>query len=172
MPVRPIVKYGHPVLHSASAPVRDLDGEIASLLEDMVATMYAAPGIGLAAPQIGVPLRVIVVDLSVGERKGELIRLVNPEIVEREGEQRHDEGCLSVPGYGGSPVRPMRVTVKGLDLDGRERVLTGSDLLARAFCHEIDHVDGLLFVDRLSPLKRDLLKRKLRKRVRNDDWDE
>jgi peptide deformylase len=92
--------------------------------------------------------------------------------VEKEGEQRHEEGCLSVPGYGGTPTRPARVVVKGLDVDGKERVYTGTELLARAFCHEIDHIDGLLFVDRLSPLKRDLLKRKLRRRVKNDDWEE
>jgi peptide deformylase len=115
---------------------------------------------------------VIVIDLSVGKDAGSLIKLVNPEIVSREGEQRHEEGCLSVPGYGGSPVRPMSVTVKGLDLEGRERTYTATDLLARAFCHEIDHVDGLLFVDRLSPLKRDLLKRKLRKKARDGDWEE
>jgi peptide deformylase len=138
----------------------------------MLETMYAAPGIGLAAPQIGVPLRVIVIDLSVGEDKGQLIAMINPELVEREGEQRHDEGCLSVPGFGGTPVRPARVVVKGLDLEGKERVYTATELLARAFCHEIDHIDGLLFVDRLTPLKRDLLKRKLRKRARNNDWDE
>jgi peptide deformylase len=92
--------------------------------------------------------------------------------VSREGEQRHDEGCLSVPGYGGSPVRPARVTVKGQGRDGSERIYHATDLLARAFCHEIDHIDGLLFVDRLTPLKRDLLKRKLRKRAKNDDWEE
>lgn len=170
--IRPIVKYGDPVLHAPSAPVKELDGGIASLVDDMVATMYAAPGIGLAAPQVGVPLRVIVIDLSVGEDGRQLIKLVNPELVEKEGEQRHDEGCLSVPGYYGSPTRPARVTVRGIGLDGKEHVYTATDLLARAFCHEIDHVDGFLFVDRLSPLKRDLLKRKLRKRVRNDDWDE
>jgi len=170
--IRPIVKYGHPALHSPSAHVTSIDLEIAALVDDMVATMYAAPGIGLAAPQIAVPLRVIVIDLSVGEDRGQLIKLVNPEIVEKEGEQRHEEGCLSVPGYGATPVRPARVTVRGLDLEGNERVYTATELLARAFCHEIDHVDGLLFVDRLSPLKRDLLKRKLRKRARNDDWEE
>ena len=172
MALRPILKYGTPVLHTPSEPVRDIDGKIAALVQDMVETMYAAPGIGLAAPQIGVPLRVIVVDLSVGEDKGQLIKLINPEIVERDGEQRHEEGCLSVPGYGGSPVRAAHVVVKGLDLDGKERVYTGRELLARAFSHEIDHVDGLLFVDRLSPLKRDLLKRKLRRRVKNDDWED
>jgi peptide deformylase len=160
------------VLHAASSPVPTIDGSIHALVRDMVETMYAAPGIGLAAPQIGVPLRVIVIDLSVGEDPKQLIKLVNPEFVEREGEQRHDEGCLSVPGYGGSPVRPARVTVKGLDLDGQERVYTATELLARAFCHEIDHIDGLLFVDRLSPLKRDLMKRKLKKRARADDWEE
>jgi len=171
MPIRPIVKYGHPLLHTPSATVRELDGTIASLIADMVQTMYAAPGIGLAAPQIAVPLRVIVIDLSAGEDKGQLIKLVNPELVEKEGEQRHDEGCLSLPGYDGTPVRPARVTVKGLDLEGKEQTYTATELLARAFCHEIDHIDGLLFVDRLTPLKRDLLKRKLRKKAKNDDWD-
>ena len=172
MAVRPIVKYGHPVLHKPSEPVREIDGAIRKLLDDMVETMYAAPGIGLAAPQIAVPLRLIVVDLSVGEEKGQLIKLINPEFVLREGEQRHDEGCLSVPGFGGSPVRPERVVVKGLDPDGQERTYEGTELLARAFCHEIDHIDGLLFVDRLTPLKRDLMKRKLRKKARTDDWEE
>ncbi|PYQ09589.1 MAG: peptide deformylase [Acidobacteria bacterium] len=172
MALRPIVRWGDPVLHAPSAPVKEFDGALATLVRDMVETMYAAPGIGLAAPQIGVPLRVIVIDLSVGEEKGALITVVNPEFVEREGEQRHEEGCLSVPGFGGTPVRPARVVVKGLDPDGRERVYTATDLLARAFCHEIDHIDGLLFVDRLTPLKRDLMKRKLRKKVRSDDWDE
>jgi peptide deformylase len=172
MPVRPILKFGHPVLHAPSAAVTEIDGSIRALLDDMVATMYAAPGIGLAAPQIGVSLRVIVVDLSVGEDPKQLIKLVNPEFVEREGEQHEEEGCLSVPGYGASPIRPARVAVKGLDPDGKERVYTGTDLLARAFCHEIDHVDGLLFVDRLTPLKRDLIKRKLRKKARTGDWDE
>lgn len=172
MAIRAIVKYGTPVLHAPSAPVLDIDGPLATLVADMVDTMYAAPGIGLAAPQIGVPLRVIVIDLSVGEDKQQLIRLVNPEIVETAGEQRHEEGCLSIPGFGGTPVRPSRVVVRGLDLQGRERIYTATELLARAFCHEIDHVDGMLFVDRLSPLKRDLMKRKLRKKARSGGWDE
>src|SRR5678815_1148817 len=130
MAIRPILKWGHPTLHAPSEPVPTIDASIATLLRDMVETMYAAPGIGLAAPQIGVPLRVIVIDLSVGEDPKQLIKLVNPEFVEREGGQRHDEGCLSVPGYGGSPVRPARVTVKGLDPDGKERTYEGSELLA------------------------------------------
>ena len=172
MALRPIVKWGDPVLHAPSRPVEEIDGTVASLLDDMVETMYAAPGIGLAAPQIGVPLRVIVIDLSVGEEPGALIKLVNPAIVEKEGEQREEEGCLSIPSVAGTPVRPARVTVTGLDPEGRERVYTATELLARAFCHEIDHINGLLFVDRLTPLKRDLLKRKLRKKAKADDWDE
>jgi len=172
MAVRPIVKYGHPGLHKPSETVKEIDGSIHKLLDDMVETMYAAPGIGLAAPQIAVPLRVIIVDLSVGEEPGQLIKLINPEFVIREGEQRHDEGCLSVPGFGGSPVRPARVVVRGLDPDGKERTYEGTELLARAFCHEIDHIDGLLFVDRLTPLKRDLMKKKLRKKIKSQDWDE
>jgi len=172
MALRPIVRWGDPVLHAPSAPVTEIDGSIAALVEDMIETMYAAPGIGLAAPQIAVPLRVIVIDLSVGKDSKQLITLINPAFVESSGEQREEEGCLSIPGFGGSPVRPARVVVKGLDLQGRERTYTGTELLARAFCHEIDHIDGLLFVDRLTPLKRDLLKRKLRKKARAGDWEE
>lgn len=172
MALRPIVKWGEAVLHAPSRPVAEIGAEVQALVSDMIETMYAAPGIGLAAPQLGVPLRVIVVDLSVGEDKGQLITLINPELVEREGEQCHDEGCLSIPGFGGSPLRPARVVASGLDLEGQQRSYTASGLLARAFCHEIDHLDGLLFVDRLSPLKRDLMKRKLRKRARANDWDE
>ena len=171
MAIRPIVKFGDPVLHAPAAPVDRIDDEIRALVDDMIATMYAAPGIGLAAPQVGVPLRVIVIDLSVGEDPAQVIRLVNPSVVEREGDQKHEEGCLSVPGYAGSPARPSRVVVRGLDLDGRERVHTATELLARAFCHEIDHIDGLLFVDRLSPLKRDLMRRKLKKRAR-EGWED
>ncbi len=171
MPIRPIVKYGDAVLHGPARPVATIDAQIHALFEDMVATMYAAPGIGLAAPQIGVALRVIVIDLSVGEDERQLIRLVNPEIVERDGEQKREEGCLSIPGYAGEPCRPARVVARGLDPEGQERVFEAKELLARAFCHEIDHVDGLMFVDRLSPLTRDLMKRKLRKRVR-EGWEE
>src|SRR5687767_10774260 len=147
MALRPIIKWGHPTLHEPSAPVTEIDGTIAGLVDDMVETMYAAPGIGLAAPQIDVPLRVIVIDLSVGEDPTQLITLINPELVEQEGDQHEEEGCLSVPKYYGSPVRPARVTVRGLDLQGKEHVYAGTELLARAFCHEIDHINGTLFVD-------------------------
>lgn len=172
MAIRPIVKWGEAVLHAPSLPVANIDGQIAALVQDMIDTMYAAPGIGLAAPQIGIALRVIVIDLSVGEDKQQLLHLINPEFVEKQGEQRHEEGCLSIPGYAGSPLRPARIAVKGLDLEGKERFYSGTELLARAFCHEIDHIEGQLFVDRLSPLKRDLMQRKLRKRSRAGDWDE
>jgi peptide deformylase len=170
MPIRPIVKYGDPVLHGPAEPVEEIDDSIRSLVADMVQTMYAAPGIGLAAPQIGVPLRVIVIDLSVGEDPSQMIQLINPEFLERDGQQSEEEGCLSVPGYGGTPARPARVKVKGLDPEGNERVYEATELLARAFCHELDHLEGLVFVDRLSPLKRDLMKRRLRKRVR-EGWE-
>jgi peptide deformylase len=172
MAVRPIVKYGDPVLHRPAEPVGTIGEDTKRLIQDMVETMWAAPGIGLAAPQIGVGLRVIVIALSVGEDPKRLIKLVNPVFVERSGEQRECEGCLSVPGYEGTPVRPAHVEVRGLDPDGNERVYSGSELLARAFCHEIDHIDGLLFVDRLSPLKRDLLKRKLKKHTRTGSWED
>jgi peptide deformylase len=170
MAIRPIVRFGHPVLHAPASPVPEVDGSIVTLVHDMVETMYAAPGIGLAAPQIGVPLRVIVIDLSVGEDNKQLIRLINPEVVEKAGEQRHEEGCLSVPGYAGSPVRPAKVTVKGLDLQGNESVFTATELLARAFCHEIDHLNGVLFIQHLSMLKRDLIKRKIKKLRKQGEW--
>ncbi len=172
MAVRPIVKWGDPVLHAPSRSVEKIDDEIRKLVADMVDTMYAAPGIGLAAPQIGVPLRVIVIDLSVGADPKQLIRLVNPVLLEKDGEQKVEEGCLSAPGFDGVPLRPARVEVEGLDLDGNEQTYEGTELLARALCHEIDHVDGLFFVDRLSPLKRDLLKRRLRKKAKTGDWDD
>ena len=173
MALRPIVKYGDPVLHRPSSPVAEIDDKVRTLVQDMIETMWAAPGIGLAAPQIGVPLRVIVIDLSVGEDPKQMIKLVNPQFVEKEGEQRLAEGCLSVPGYEGSPMRPARVVVKGIDPDDlEEKTYTGTELLARAFCHEIDHIDGLLFVDRLTPLKRDLLKRKLKKHTRSGVWED
>jgi peptide deformylase len=164
MPVRPILQYGQSSLHTPAEAVAAFDDRLTELLLDMRHTMYAAPGIGLAAPQIGVPLRVIVIDLSGGQDPRQLIQLVNPELVEADGRQRRAEGCLSVPGLEGSPSRPARVVVKGLDPTGAARTYTASGLLARAFCHEIDHVNGLLFVDRLAPFRRELARRRLRRR--------
>ena len=136
----------------------------------MIATMYAAPGIGLAAPQIGVPLRISVIDLSVGQRGAEVITLINPEFVLREGMQVEDEGCLSVPGFTASVGRPARAVVRALDRHGHEKEIEGTGLLARALQHEIDHLDGTLFLDRLRGIKRDLIVRKIRKLERAGRW--
>ncbi len=161
MPVRTIVKFGHPALHRRADSVKEINEEIVTLARDMVETMHAAPGIGLAAPQVGVSHRLITVDLSVGENPEELMVLVNPEILEAEGETIEEEGCLSVPEIREKVTRPARVLIRGYDLNGKEIKLEATDLLARVFCHEIDHIEGKLFLDRLSPLKRSLLKRKL-----------
>lgn len=168
--IRPIVKHGDPVLSRPADPVDRIDDEIARLIDDMIATMYAAPGIGLAAPQVGVPLRVCVIDLSVGRKGGDVITLVNPEIVARDGMQIEDEGCLSVPGFTASVGRPARVTARGLDRYGNEKEIEGTGLLARALQHEIDHLEGTLFLDRLRGIKRDLILRKIRKLERAGRW--
>ncbi len=163
MATREILIIGDPLLSRRADPVERIDAEIVRLAQDMVETVHAAPGIGLAAPQVGVGKRVIVVDLSVGEDEDQLHVLVNPEIVAAEGEDICEEGCLSVPDIREKVLRPRRVKVRGLDLEGRTVEIEGEDLLARALCHEIDHLDGVLFVDRLSSLKRALIKKKLRK---------
>jgi len=168
--IRPILKYGDDTLHAPAAPVDEITPDIERLIDDMVQTMYAAPGIGLAAPQVGVPLRVAVIDISVGRDPDGLIVMVNPEFVERDGMQLEEEGCLSVPGFNATVVRPSRVVVKGLDRSGVEFVREGSGLLARAFQHEMDHLDGTLFVDRLRGIKRDVIVRKIRKLSRTGKW--
>lgn len=163
MAVREILIIGHPTLVKMSEPVDRIDDDIVRLAEDMVETVHAAPGVGLAAPQVGVSKRVIVVDLSVGQNKDDLIILANPEVVAQEGSVTCEEGCLSVPDIREKVSRPYRVTIRGLDLQARTVEIEGEDLLARALCHEIDHLDGILFVDKLSPLKRSLIKKKLKK---------
>jgi peptide deformylase len=168
--IRPILKYGDQVLHEAAQPVEAITREIDRLVEDMIETMYAAPGIGLAAPQIGVPARIFVIDLSIGRNPADLIVMINPEFVERVGMQLEEEGCLSVPGFNATVVRPERAVVKGLDRTGEEQQRDGSGLLARAFQHEMDHLDGTLFVDRLRGIKRDLIVKKIRKLARSGKW--
>ncbi|MCJ7487362.1 MAG: peptide deformylase [Candidatus Aminicenantes bacterium] len=163
MALREILIIGHPTLIKKAEPVERIDKDIVRLAGDMVETVHAAPGIGLAAPQVGVSQRLIVVDLSVGARKDDLIVLVNPEIVRKEGEVTCEEGCLSVPDIREKVARPYRVTVSGLDLEGQPVEVDAEDLLARVLCHEIDHLDGILFVEKLSPLKRKLIKNKLKK---------
>jgi peptide deformylase len=164
MPVLKIVTVGNPVLAKAAEPVTEIGQEILDLARDMVLTMHAIPGIGLAAPQVGVSKRLITVDLSVGEKPEALIILANPEIVEAEGEETSEEGCLSVPGIQEKVRRPTKVRVRGKDLQDREKVIEATGLLARAFCHEIDHINGRLFFENLSPLKRALVRSKLRKK--------
>jgi peptide deformylase len=168
--LRPLVRYGQSGLQKAAGPVTAFDAELDRLIDDMVDTMYAAPGIGLAAPQVGVPLRVCVIDLSVGKRGGELITLINPEFVLREGLQVEEEGCLSVPGFNATVARPARAVVRALDRSGAERVVEGTGLMARALQHELDHLDGTLFLDHLRGIKRDLIVRKIRKMQRAGKW--
>ena len=168
--IRPILKYGDTPLHQTATDVVRFDDQLQRLIDDMVETMYAAPGIGLAATQVGVPLRLFVVDLSVGRDPNKLIVMVNPEWVEREGMQLEEEGCLSVPGFNATVVRPSRAIVRGLDRDGEPQTVEGTELLARALQHEIDHLDGVVFVDRLRGIKRDLIVRKITKLKRSGRW--
>jgi peptide deformylase len=168
--IRPILKHGAPLLHDRAAEVADITPDIQRLIDDMIETMYAAPGIGLAAPQVGVPLRIFVVDLSAGRVPSDLIVMINPEFVERDGVQTEDEGCLSVPGFNATVVRPARVRLRGLDRQGQTREVAAEGLLARAFQHETDHLDGLLFVDRLRGIKRDMIVRRIQKLRRTGKW--
>ncbi len=168
--IRPIVKYGTQVLHREAGVVTTVTGELGDLVRDMIETMYAAPGVGLAAPQVGVPLRVFVIDVSGGRSKDGLMAFINPEFVEREGMQIEEEGCLSLPGFNATVARPSRAAVKGLDLDGHERVVEGTGMLARAFQHEMDHLDGRVFVDRLHGIQRELIVRRIRKLTRTGKW--
>ena len=168
--IRPILKYGDSTLQQKASDVPAITPDIGRLIDDMIDTMYAAPGVGLAAPQIGVPFRIFVVDVSVGRDPESLIIMVNPEFVSREGMQLEEEGCLSVPGFEATVVRPMHAVVKGLDRNGREYQREGTGLLARAFQHEMDHLDGKLFIDHLRGIKRDVIVRRIRKLTRAGKW--
>ncbi|MBW4054574.1 MAG: peptide deformylase [Proteobacteria bacterium] len=161
--IRPILTYPNPELKKKSAAVTIITDSVRGLVQDMAETMYAAPGVGLAAPQIGVHQRVVVIDISGKNEPPDLIVAINPTIVHAEGETYEEEGCLSVPDYAANVRRHARVIVKALDIDGIERTWKTEDLLAIAFQHEIDHLDGILFVDHLSTLKRELFQRKARK---------
>lgn len=168
--IRPILRYGADVLHVPAEPVGEITPDVEQLIDDMVQTMYAAPGIGLAAPQVGVGLRIFVCDVSAGRNPADLLTFVNPEFVERDGMQLEEEGCLSVPGFNATVARPARAVVTGLDRSGQPQTIEGSDLLARCFQHEMDHLDGTLFVDRLRGLQKDLILRKVRKLSRSGKW--
>jgi peptide deformylase len=170
MTLRSLVKYGAHGLHAPAARVETFDADLHKLIDDMIETMYAAPGIGLAAPQIGVALQICVIDLSVGKRGGQVLTVVNPEFIERDGMQLEEEGCLSVPGFSATVARPARVAVRAMDRDGVLRTIEGTGLLARALQHEIDHLEGRLFLDRLRGVKREIIVRKIRKLQRAGKW--
>ena len=144
--------------------------EIERLVDDMIETMYAAPGVGLAATQVGVLQRVFVIDLSLGRNAGDLIVMVNPSFVSRDGTQIEEEGCLSAPGFNATVVRPRQAIVKGLNRHGEEQAIEGRDLLARAFQHEMDHLDGVVFIDRLRGIKREMIVRKIQKLKKSGKW--
>ena len=165
-----IVTWPNPVLDAPADPVTKFDEDLKTLVNNMFETMYAAPGVGLAAPQIGVALRLFVVDVSVGRDPGGLMVFINPDFVERDGTQLEEEGCLSVPGFNATVVRPMRAVLQGLDREWQPRTVEATGLLARAFQHEMDHLEGTLFVDRLRGIKRDLIVRKIRKLTRAGKW--
>jgi peptide deformylase len=168
--LRPIVLYPDPILLTPTETVASVDDEIRALVRDMVETMYAAPGIGLAANQVGVSKRVCVVDLSVGEREDDLKVFVNPRIVQSEGSEVAEEGCLSFPDIHLDIERPFTATVEAIGLDGQPFSLTASGLLARAIQHEIEHLSGRVFLQNVSPLKRELIKRQIKKRIKAGDW--
>lgn len=168
--VREIVKYPDPGLSEISATVSDFGEDLQTLVEDMFETLYAAPGIGLAAPQIGVNQRVVVIDLTAGEEDGHQMVLVNPEVVVEEGSQKEEEGCLSLPGLQAVVERPTKIKVTAQDLEGNPFEITGEQLLARALSHEIDHLHGVLYIDKLPFIRRDLMKRKIKKLIKAGDW--
>ena len=165
-----VVKYGDPILTKRAEEVVDFDENLRKLIDDMFETMYGAPGVGLAAPQVGVLKRLFVMDCSSGKDKKQKVVLINPVIETEEGEQIGDEGCLSFPGVFLEIKRPQRVVVRARDMDGSEMTLDVMDLQARCVSHETDHLDGELFINYLSPLKRDLTKRKIKKRIKQGDW--
>src|SRR4051794_28745186 len=168
--ILPIIKYGDDVLRRPTALVGGFDGALQKLIDDMIETMYAAPGVGLAANQVGVSKRLMVIDLSVGKRPQELHVFVNAEIVERVGQQNEDEGCLSIPDFTETVTRPDRVKVRYLDRNGEQREMWGEGLMARALCHETDHLNGNLFIDHLRGFKKDRILKKIQKLAKAGMW--
>jgi peptide deformylase len=165
-----VLKFGAEILQQKARRVTRFDGDLRKLFDRMIATMYAEHGVGLAAPQVGVSQQVAVIDISGGGDKSTIIRICNPEIVESHGKQNVEEGCLSFPEIRAVITRPKQVFVKGQDVDGNPLELEGDDLLARAFCHEIDHLNGVLIIDHVSALKRDLIKRRIKKKIKEGEW--
>jgi peptide deformylase len=168
--IYPIVKFGSPVLETPAEAVAVFDSELRKLVEDMFESMYAARGVGLAAPQIGIGKRLAVIDVTFQEDPDAKLVLVNPQILHAEGKNRQNEGCLSIPDFREPVTRARQVTVKAQDLNGKWFEKTGEDLLARALLHETDHLNGKLYISHISALKRDLMKRKIRKLVKAGEW--
>ncbi len=168
--IYPIVKYGDPVLETPAKPVEKFDDELKKLVEDMFESMYEAHGVGLAAPQIGISLRLAVIDVTFKEDPNAKLVLANPEIIKTEGRHTQSEGCLSIPEFRENVTRPNRVTVRAQDVNGKWYEKTGEELLARAFLHETDHLNGKLYISHISALRRDLMKRKIRKLVKAGEW--
>ncbi len=168
--ILPILKYGAPELRIVSRDVESFNGNLDDIVKNMVETMYAAPGIGLAANQVGINIRLATIDLSVGEEPGKLIVLCNPEIFSTEGTQKNDEGCLSVPDFSETVSRPQKMIVRGRNAKGEEIQIEAEGLLARCLSHEIDHLNGVLFVDHLSSLKRTLIRNKIKKLAKAGEW--
>lgn len=170
MAVLPIVKYGDPVLRNPTQPVGDIDAALQKLIDDMVDTMYAAPGVGLAANQVGIGKRLAVIDLTVGKKPGNLHILINPELVEMEGQITEEEGCLSIPDFVENVTRPERVKVRFTDRNGQQRELRGEGLMARALCHEIDHLNGNLYIDHVRGFKKERILKKIQKLAKSGMW--
>ena len=168
--IYPIVKFGDPVLEKRAEPVTEFDDTLKKLVDDMFESMYAAKGVGLAAPQIGISKRLAVIDVTFKEDPAAKLVLVNPEIIHTEGRQRQSEGCLSIPEFREEVTRPFKVTVRAQDMEGKFFEKTGEELLARALLHETDHLNGKLYISHISALKRDLMKRKIRKLVKAGEW--
>ena len=168
--LRPILRLGDSILSEPARAVDDITPEIETLIDDMIETMYAAPGIGLAAPQVGVSLKILVIDLSLGKDPAGLHTMINPQFIERDGMQLEEEGCLSIPGFTATVARPKRVVVEGLNRQGEKYRLEGTGLLARALQHEVDHLNSCLFVDRLRGISRDLILRKIKKLSKAGKW--
>ncbi|MEI9814470.1 MAG: peptide deformylase [Acidobacteriota bacterium] len=169
--IYPITKYGQPVLETPAKAITEFDTpELNKLIEDMFESMYAARGVGLAAPQISISKRLAVIDVTSGEDPEQRLVLINPEIIATEGTQTGEEGCLSLPTFRETVTRPKKVTVRAFDVKGKPFEMTGEDLLARAFLHETDHLHGKLYISHISPLKRDLIRRKIRKLQKADEW--
>lgn len=168
--IYPIVKYGDSVLETPAAPITVFDGDLEKLVADMFESMYAAHGVGLAAPQIGISKRLAVIDVTFKEDPDAKLVLVNPEIIHTEGKHSQNEGCLSIPEFREPVTRPRKVAVRAQDIHGNWFEKIGEDLLARAFLHETDHLNGKLYISHLSALKRDLMKRKIRKLMKAGEW--